>query len=213
MLLKLYNDKDNNKNKEKEKIIEKYKDYEELLQINLNSLENYLSKLLILKSDNPFQWSTNTYSSYGFYYQLQEDNTKAIKISDGGTITVCRTINSLEKGSKYKLEYYINYTKGDFDVGFGDEKAGPSCWLRNPYSYCISSCGIYILGNCVDSNINLINSKKITFIVDLINYNSEIYIDEEKKYAFNISQDLIYYPMIAIRELNNSVKLKSYKSI
>jgi len=106
------------------------------------------------------------------------------------------------------LEYFINYIKGDFDVGFGDEKIGTECWLRKEYGYGITSNGIYINGKNDNSTINLVNAKKITFIVDLINYNSELFIDEQKKYNFNINKDLIYYPMIAIRELNNSVKLK-----
>lgn len=213
MLLKLYN---SNNNKEKEnkiyesKIEEIFKNYEEQIQVKINSLEKYLNEFIDNDSDinNRFQWSTKTYGIYGFYYKLEEDNTKAIKILKGGTMTICRAKNHLEKGNKYKMEYFINYINGDFDVGFGDDKIGPTCWLRSLHGYGITSKGIYINGDNVNSSIKLVNAKKITFIVDLKNFKSEIFIDDQKRYDFNINQDFIYYPMIAIREVNNSVKLK-----
>ena len=154
-----------------------------------------------------FQWSSRT-SIYGFYYKLEEDNTRATKVSEGGIMTICKGTKPLETGKKYMLEYSINYVNGDLDVGFGDERCENSCWLRCSYGYCITSKGIFILGTNVNSNLNLINAKNITFIVDLIKNKAEISIDEQKIYTFDINQDLIYYPMIAIRQLNNSVKLK-----
>ena len=80
-------------------------------------------------------------------------------------------------------------------------------WLRGNNLYCISSEGIFINGkNKPDYKIQKEN-KKITFIIDLKNNNSEIYINDQKVDNFNMKPDNIYYPMIAMRKLNNSVKL------
>ena len=156
---------------------------------------------------NNFKWSTKTYSSYDFYYRLEEDNAKATKISNEGTITICRTTEPLEVGNKYKLDYFINYTNREFHVGFGDERGGDKYWLRNTYGYCITSEGLYLENKNVNSSINVLKCKKVTFIVDLKNYNSQLFLDDKKVYDFNIKSDYVYYPMIAISELNNSVKL------
>ena len=183
----------------------------------MNSFVNYLKKFSDLDNKQRFEWTKTTYGGYefyyqledyDFYYQLEEDNTKVAKILNGGTITICRGNIVLEKGNKYKLEYDINYTKDDFDVGFGDEKAGLSCWLRDKNSYSFTSSGIYLKGKLIQSDKKLASIKNITFIIDLKIYQADLFIDGQKQYNFSISKDLIYYPMIAIRELNNSVKLK-----
>ena len=62
-----------------------------------------------------------------------------------------------------------------------------------------------------DNNNYLNNNKKITFIIDLIKYVYEIYFDDNKMFDFNLNSQLIYYPMVAIRDLNNSVTLKLFK--
>ena len=48
-------------------------------------------------------------------------NSKITKISNGNIMTVCRGKKPLKSGNKYKLKYFINYIKGDFDVGFGQK--------------------------------------------------------------------------------------------
>ena len=204
-LLILYN-KDNETNKKE--LIENYlKNYDRKLNEKVESLKQLINNYIKNFNECNFRWSTKTYSSYGFYYKLEEDNTKATKISDGGTITVCRTSESLELGNKYKLDYFINYKNGDFDVGFGDERIGTSCWLRNSYGYSITSYGLN-LDNNNNTSYNIRNCKKVTFIVDLRNYISELFLDDNKVSSFKIKSDYVYYPMIAIRELDNSVKLK-----
>ena len=206
-LLNIYN----NVNEKKEEVIKGKKyfdDYKNLINEKMDSFVNYLKKFSDLDNKQRFEWTKTTYGSYEFYYQLEEDNTKVAKILKGGTITICRGNIVLEKGNKYKLEYDINYTKGDFDVGFGDEKAGLSCWLRDENSYSFTSSGIYLKGKLIQSDKKLASIKNITFIIDLKIYQADLFIDGQKQYNFSISKDLIYYPMIAIRELNNSVKLK-----
>jgi len=205
--LLILNNKDNEKNKKG--LIENYlknfdkklnKEFEDLKNLIDNCIKNFFNKC-------NFEWSTKTYGNYGFYYLLDENNKKATKISENDTITICRTTEPLEVGNKYKLDYFINYITGDFDVGFGDERIGGQCWLRETYGYGITSNGIYLENKNVNSSINILKCKKVTFIVDLKNYNSKLFLDNKKVYDFNIKSDYVYYPMIAIRELNNSVKL------
>ena len=161
--------------------------------------------------DEEFEWSTKTYGYDKYYYKLEDENRKIIKIDANGTITICKTIQSLKPGRKYIIDYFVEYLHGDdFDVGFGDDQIGPLCWLRGPGGYGITSKGIYLnSGNCSNSAIKITsNIKKISFIVDLLNYTSEIYLDNTKVYSnFSINLNLTYYPMAAIRQLNNSVKL------
>ena len=85
------------------------------------------------------------------------------------------------------MDYFINYINGEvFDVGFGDEKGAGDFWLINNFGYGITSNGICILGKIRSPKIDLIKAKKITFIIDLNNYFSEIFIDEKKIHNFNI---------------------------
>ena len=162
-LLRLYITKDNSceeNNNKKLLIIKQFNNYEELVQTKINSLLYNLNTFLDFKDDNIYQWSTHTYAGYDFFYKLEEDNTKATKIKKGGKITVCRGIKPLEKGNIYKLEYFINYSKGDFDVGFGTEKNGVSCWLRYKNGYSVTSSGIYINGTHYDLQIIYLMQKK-----------------------------------------------------
>ena len=210
-LLKLYNNENsniinNNILNEKE-----FSYYEDEIRLKFISLESYLKQFLIFEDEKISEWSTKTYGNYGFYYKLEDNNSKVTKISNDGTITICRGKFPLKINNKYKLEYFINYLGGDFDVGFGDEEVGPSCWIRGKKSYCISSNGFYKEGILVESNKNLIKAKMITFIIDLKQNNADILLDEQKKYSINIRTDSIYYPMIAFRELNNSAKFKLTK--
>ena len=175
------------------------------------SLESYLKQFLIFEDDKISEWSTKTYGNYGFYYKLEDNNSKVTKISNDGTITIWRGKFPLKINNTYKLEYFINYLGGDFDVGFGDEQIGPSCWLRGGKSFCISSSGFYENGKNIGSNYNLSYFKQITFIIDLKQNNVEVFLDEQKKYNTTIRSDSIYYPMVAFRKLNNSAKLKLTK--
>ena len=147
-----------------------------------------MRKYIIKLKENPinieeiFEWSTVTYPDYGFYYKLEENNTKVTKISNNGTITICRAKNNLEKGNIYKLDYFINYKDGDFDIGFGDDCIGSTCTLRKRKSYCVSNYGIYVNGINKDSSNYLVDNIKVTFIVDLINYSFDILFNDDKKF-------------------------------
>lgn len=211
-LVKLYNNKKNNNQEDKSTIKKNLNDYESLYQEKLDFLDNFISQLSNLEIEK-YEWSTITYGK-GFFYKLEEGNTKATKISGGGDISVCRGMKPLQQGHIYKLEYSIDYCNdGDIDVGFGDNTAGRNCWLRGYKAYSITSDGIFLNSVRMKNTTSKIvkENKKIIFIIDLKNNTSEILIDGQKACDFNIPSDLVYYPMISIRQLNNSVKINLTK--
>ena len=110
------------------------------------------------------------------YYKLEENNTKIIKISENGTITIYRGIKNLEKGNIYTLDYFINYKDGDFDIGFGDDSIGSTCWLRGNKCYCVSNEEIYVNGAKKNSNNHLKDYKKIILLLILLNFHIKFFL-------------------------------------
>ena len=218
--LKLYNNKNNKDNKSygnnsnninnqnKKLLIENAANYyDKILQNTKKDLEKYISELKLFKILK-FEWSTKTYGKYDFYYKLEENNSKATKISGEGTNTICRGTKPLQKGKKYKLDYYIDYFDGEFDVGFGDDQEGDMDWLRGNNLYGFTNDGIFINGKKNEDYKIKKENKKITFIIDLKNNIFEIFMDGRKLDNTNeMKPENTYYPMISMKELNNSVKL------
>lgn len=220
-LIKLYNNKNNtnnedninkptpnNINNQEDKLwidnLIKY--YDKVLQAKKKDLENYISEIKLFKIEK-FEWSTQTYGKYGFYYKLEENNSKATKTSGEGFITICRGNKPLQKGKKYKVDYYIDYIEGQFDVGFGDNGEGEMGWLRGENLYGITNDGIFVNGKKNEDYKIKKENKKITLIIDLKNNATEIFMDGRQLYNFMMKPENTYYPMIAMRKLNNSVKL------
>ena len=114
----------------------------------------------------------------------------------------------MQKGKKYKLDYYIDYFDGEFDVGFGDDQEGDMDWLRGNNLYGFTNDGIFINGKKNEDYKIKKETKKITFIIDLKNNIFEIFMDGRKLDNTNeMKPENTYYPMISMKELNNSVKL------
>ena len=198
----------NNTNCQEDKFLlgNKINYYDKMLKEKKENLENIVSEFKKYKLEK-FEWTTKTYGNRDFFYKLEENNSKATKISGEGIFSICRSDKPLKKGNKYKLDYYIDYNVGDFHVGFGDDSAGEMDWLKGDNLYSITSEGIFINGKKNENYLIKKENKKVTFIIDLKNNVSEIYIDDRKLFYFEMKPNNIYYPMIAIKELNNSVKL------
>ena len=218
-LLKLYNNKNNannegninktnNRNSQEKKLLigNLINYYDNILEEKKKDLENYISELKLFKIEK-FEYSTKTYGKYGFYYKLEENNTKATKTSKEGVITICRGTKPLQKRKKYKVDYYIDYFQGEFDVGFGDDQEGEMGWLRGNNLYGITNDGIFVNGKKNEDYKIKKENKKITFIIDLKNNVSEIFMDGRQSHNFMMKPENTYYPMIAMRKFNNSVKL------
>ncbi len=121
-LITLYNKKNNNNDNKNNKINNYCEIYQKVLINELKDCENYFIKFKynnVLNFKAKFEWSSNSYSQYGFCYKLEENNSKITKILDTN-ITLCKASKELEKGYKYKLDYFIDYIYGEFDIGIGD---------------------------------------------------------------------------------------------
>ena len=111
-------------------------------------------------------------------------------------------------GKNYRIEYLIQSEKcGDFDIGFGKDIVGNTCWLRTGGSYAITNMGAYIEGNL--ANKAKINDKdKVAMEIKLakVPYEGTFFINGKKIIDFNITIDEIY-PMCAIRKSHNSITM------
>lgn len=226
-LLKIYNyisvKKNNNqKNDQKDhktEIIESLSQFEshfseymktqtELVSDFINKQFLTISKKSLFDLNVNFEWSNKTYGTYGFFYNLSEDKLTATKKNPDGTITILRAKDPLALGKNYRIEYLVQSEKcGDFDIGFGKDTIGNTCWLRTGGSYALTNMGVYIEGKV--ANKARINDKdKVAMEIKLAKapYEGTFYINGKKIIDFNITIDEIY-PMCAIRKTNNSITM------
>ena len=150
-----------------------------------------------------------------FFYELSNNNTKAIKKFSQGTMTVLRSKEMLNDNCLYKLRFKIGLKNvGDYDLGIGTDRTGESCWLRTKESICISNTGV------INLDINMDNSVKLKDkdIVDL-----EISTKSGNKYFKGyINNKLIclidfdikdIFIMAAMRNVGSYIDLESYEAI
>ena len=169
-----------------------------------------------IETYNPWSKEALGYGEYNiFYYDLKEKDFLAEKTKIGDFIHIIRGKNNFEIGKIYKLEFIINYiNEGDFDIGFGDLKIATDCaWLRGCDScVCITNQGLYISSKKI-SDISITKYvKKYTFIIDIFNANFILYMDGIKSGEYNhIFQNNNIYPLAAIRNIGNSVYIKTYE--
>ena len=226
-LLKIYDyiseQKNNNKNNEqkdrKTEIIESLSQFESQFSAYIKTQTEFVSDFINKKFLNiskqslfnfsvNFEWSNKTYGTYGFFYNLSPDKLTATKINPDGTITILRAKDALALGKNYRIEYLIQSEKcGDFDIGFGKDIVGNTCWLRTGGSYAITNMGAYIEGQL--ANKAKINDKdKVAMEIKLakVPYEGTFFINGKKIIDFNITIDEIY-PMCAIRKSHNSITM------
>lgn len=233
-LLKLYkyisSNKGNNSNNEqkdhKTEIIESLyklesqfnsyiKTQTELVSDFINKQFLSLSKKSLFDSNVNFEWSNKTYGSYGFFYIISPDKLTATKINPDGTITILRAKDKLALGMNYRLEFLIKSDKcGDFDIGFGKDSIGNTCWLRTAGSYALTNMGVYIEGKLLFNKAKIIDKDKITMEIKLNKapYEGTFYINDKKVIDFPIEINEIY-PMCAIRKTNNSITMTKFITI
>lgn len=204
------------------KLEEKIKNYSEsqlkslqefLNQKFFNSTNDLLSEFSIDKY-NKFEWDTKTYSSYGFYYALDNNRMKATKSSETGTMTVVQSKEKIEKDYKYLIKFKCGWRKGNYDIGVGGKKSGESCWIRRS-GYCVSDDGIKNKGSTIQSGGFFKEGDIITLEVNALQNNREfsIYINEKKISTMNIDLSEELYFMAAMREVNNYIEVIEYKKL
>lgn len=216
-------EKTNKINKEKT-ILKEFEDLEKNIKKFISDqnlvISNFLqTQYLVPKSYSnhvvkvQFQWAETSYGNYGFFYTLSNDNQTSTKTSSDGTITIVRGKDVLVQGLSYYIEYLINAPQcGDFDVGFGKENVGYSCWLRTTGGYGITNMGIYINGRLSDKTKRIKDKDIVGMNINLKNNTNEcdFFINKKKVYSFTF-EAMEIVPMCAIRKLNNSVTVTSFQ--
>ena len=204
--------KDNNKIKHLYE--DSLKTLENFIKFHYTNLSKYISNNF-LEAKNTFSWCKKTYGDYGFFYELSNNNTKAIKKTSQGTMTVLRSKEMLSDNFLYKLRFRIGLKNlSDYDVGIGTDRTGESCWLRTKESICISNTGV------INLDINMDNSVKLKDkdIVDL-EINTKL---GNKYFKGYINSKLIclidfdikdIFIMAAMRNVGSYIDLESYEAI
>lgn len=220
------NDDDNdNKNKgSNNPILEQFnKGFDYFMEKQNISITNYINENFLKMPKNgitfkkkcEFEWGTQVYLNYGFFYELSNNNTKGMKIKSDGIMTILRAKEKLNNDYKYYIKFKIGLKNGgDFDVGIGTNESGGECWLRSGKALCISNEGAYNIGKNVNNSITLNDND----IIDL-----EICTKNEKQtfkgsinnvqicsLNFNINNDI--YIMAAIRNVSNHIEVLEYDS-
>ena len=202
----------------RENFIKKKENIEKIIVTIITNNFNENNNLnLFIEINNPW---TNTIFKYSnkFLYTLKDNNNLIEKTSETDFIHIVRSQHELKEGKIYKIEFYINYTKGnDLDVGFGTiNLCQTQGWLRCEEGICICNKGLFINGvNSInDNNFILENNIKIIFILNFKEEKKffEIYKNEEKigKFGFDLKN---VYALVAIRSIGNSVRIKTFEEM
>ena len=175
---------------------------------NIKEIKKGIENIKNLNFDHYFEFSKYSTTKY-FSYTLEECDTKVIKKDNSG-LSVCRTLMPMEKGQKYEIEFIPEINKeGEIQVGFGPEDALTKKTLECENTYGLSTKGIIINTEIKNNKVTLVDKRKVGFVVDLINWKFDFIDDDEQLFSYKLVPDIEYYPMVAIENEKNSVKLLS----
>ena len=208
-------DEDYDFSKDKEKIEEICMGLNTFLESKINIMTKLINESLNYNLNNGlnnFEWSKKTYGKYGFLYELSEQNLKALKTQQNGTMTVLRSEHKLENNKKYKITYKIGYDFGDdFDVGIGTEDTGKNCWLRGGCAICVSNKGVFNNGALFDSAVQIKNGDFVSLEVATCSGKTYFKAFINDKAICNVFFDFLgVYFMAAIRNVGNYIEVISY---
>ena len=189
-------------------LAETFKYYMNLIQSNIEEFKKKLEEFNNFSVSHVFEFSKYS-TTKDFPYKLAENNTKVIKEKEA-PLSVVKTIMPMEKGNKYELEYIPFYDgKEDFQVGICTEEAFTNKSLLSENTIGISDKG-FIMGNqIVNETLQVEDQKKIIFMIDLKNGKFEFTLGDHKYITWDLNKEETYYPMVAIKNVGNSVSLKS----
>ena len=162
--------------------------------------------------NNPWTFDRFNYMNI-FYYTLKENNYIAEKTEDTKTIHLIKSLYQFKKDKIYKLKFFANYLKGDFDIGFADFKNSTSCARLKSCikSVTLTNVGLYIDGKLSNGNIKIENGKKYEFIIDITKKNFILNIDENKEGEYNFDFQDNIFAHASMRNIGNSVRIKTYE--
>jgi hypothetical protein len=189
-------------------LAETFKYYMNLIESNIEEFKKKLEEFNNFSVSHVFEFSKYS-TTKDFPYKLAENNTKVIKEKEA-PLSVVKTIMPMEKGNKYELEYIPFYDgKEDFQVGICTEEAFTNKSLLSENTIGISDKG-FIMGNQIVNETLLVeDQKKIIFMIDLKNGKFEFTLGDHKYITWDLNKEETYYPMVAIKNVGNSVSLKS----
>ena len=214
------NIKDINENIEKYKMIKESKenkilfspDDEESINKFLKNIENFGKVGILSQKEIENPWTSERISNC-FYYTLKENNYVAEKTDRDNTIHPIKSKVQLMKNKIYILEFIptIKYN-GDFDIGFGDiSKSKSQYWLRANDNVAVTNKGLYINNNIVNNNLKIENEKKYIFKVDLSKKIFSLNIEDINFGDFKFDFENNIFPQAAIRNIGNSIRIKTYE--
>ena len=119
----------------------------------------------------------------------------------------------MKKDKIYKIEFDIIYKGGDYEIGFADfsESTSHAC-LSSSYNFVsVANKGLIINKKNINNNIKIENEKKYEFIIDMKNKNFILNINGNKfgEFQFNFQDNV--FAQACMRNLGNSVKIKTYE--
>ena len=189
------------------------KSVDEFIKNQHNAILAYINQNFLIPKYN-FEWCQKTYGGYDFFYTLSKNNTKAIKYTSHGTMTVLRAKEPLLDNFLYKLRFKIGLKNpGDYDIGIGTNKTGDSCWLRTKESICLSNTGVMNMDINMDNSIKLKDNDVINLEI-----NTKVGSKYFKGFINNVLVCLIDYDfdakevfvMAAMRNVGSFIELEEY---
>ena len=201
-----------NYTKEKIKFIPEEKDIIDKFLENIKKFGELKKEDYFKEIENPWTDERFKYKNL-FYYTLKENNYVAEKTQNNDYIHSIKTGYQFKKDKIYKLEFEVNYKGGDFDIGFGDfSKTTTHAKLASSTNFvAITKEALIINGNNINNNIKIENGKRYEFIIDMKKkkFNLNINNTEVGEFGFDFQDNI--FAQASIRNLGNSVKIKTYE--
>ena len=162
--------------------------------------------------ENPWSYERFKYDNI-FYYTLTNNNYIAEKTTGNDYIHLIKSIYKFKKDKKYKLIYIpVINTKGDFDIGFADFTVSNNCCrLKFNNSVGVTNNGLIINNSIKNPDLKLESGTKYEFLIDISQNSFTLKINDEEKGNYNINFSDNIYAHAAIRNVGNSVSIKTYE--
>ena len=162
--------------------------------------------------ENPWSYERFKYDNI-FYYTLTNNNYIAEKTTGNDYIHLIKSIYKFKKDKKYKLIYIpVINTKGDFDIGFADFTVSNNCCrLKFNNSVGVTNNGLIIKKKKKNPDLKLESGTKYEFLIDISQNSFTLKINDEEKGNYNINFSDNIYAHAAIRNVGNSVSIKTYE--
>ena len=164
-----------------------------------------------IEINNP--WTTEKYHNNVFYYTLKENNYVAVKEKDNSYMHCIKSSYEFKKDKVYKLEFIVDYKGGDFDIGFADFSftKNKSRLTVSSNSVTLSNEGLIINKVNINNNLKIEKGKKYEFIIDMKNKKFILNVNEVKSGEYDFDFQNNVFAQAAIRNLDNSIKIKTYE--